>query len=407
MSYAAYVRRCIVLTFAALVMLVTLNAAQADDISQVVLKDGQTFEGVIVSQTDTVIQLKIGDIITPIQMADVQSVNNLGSVEQQYKTRRAKLDDKDLSGRYDLAYWLFQQKAYQLAADELMDLKRRFPDDNRTSLLLKVVQERLKLNEEAPGVNKPAGSNKGETEQAETSADGTVINGVKLLTPEEVNTIRVWELPEDFDKTRPPLRISVPREVMEDAMRKYASSPLVPKGTAKQNEMLRKPGYEQLAFLFALRAREYYPQVMVRQDPPTMQTFRQQVNPQYVSTYFARYFGNGQIPGLRLVDQRPNGEAEAYTNFFILQNFQYNNRAMIDRLDPEKSLLLQWGLPRNVADFPAPEGIEGWQPRFNNTDDPNYKIYRKWIDDLTNAPEYDIPARSVRPASADKPAAGG
>ena len=397
MQRLCLVRRCRLLCL--LVIGFTLASISSVWATQaiVVFNDGRELRGEIVSRTNELVQLKIGDITTPIAMSNIKEIKELGSVEEQYKERRAKLKDDDLNGRYELAYWLFDQKAYQLASNELIDLKRRFPDDDRVELLLKVVQERMKMRESPPSTSgsgtAPVSSASGDKDKssASTADDKAKPNAkakpdeVKLLTDDQINLIKVWELPADFAKSRPPIQI--PREVIQEVLQRYSDDPLTPKGAANQQKLVRSPGYVQLEFLFRLRAREYYGQAKIRREPPNMIEFRQIINPRYVIPYFKRYFGDGQIPGLQLVDGRT--EAEAYTNFFNLQDFFYQGRPLIDRLSPKDSLLLQWGLKRDEASYPAPD-VEGWRPRFNNMEDPNFQRYVKWIESLTDNPDYGI-----------------
>ena len=105
------------------------------------------------------------------------------------------------------------------------------------------------------------------------------------------------------------------------------------------------------------------------------------------------------MPGLDLFNARPDDEAEAYTNFFLLSRFTHEGKAMIDRDRPELSLLLQWGLEREAAKFPAPD-VEGWRPRFRSPEDGDYRRLVDWIDSLfDNDPGYGItypPARAER-----------
>ena len=63
---------------------------------------------------------------------------------------------------------------------------------------------------------------------------------------------------------------------------------------------------------------------------------------------------------------------------------------MIDRAMPQRSLLLQWGLPRDAAIHPAPE-IEGWRPRFTGPDDETFLKYVDWITQLYEPlPNYGV-----------------
>lgn len=392
-----FCRRLLVLAGLCLVQISLTSEAFAVE-AVVTLKDGQEMRGELVSQDNASVKLSIDGELKTIKIDDVKQVKTLDSVEAQYMDRKARLKADDLQGRYDLAYWLFEQKAYPLAMNELVDLRRRFPDDQKTQLLIKVIQQRMKLQAGEDG--------DGQTQTTENDGQSDGVNEMQpvkpgeipRLTKKQINAIKVWELPTNFVEEK--VLIIIPNAVMTEVLTKYADNPAVPKGLAAQQKLLREPGYKKLDMLFALRAREYYEEVVVRQEPPALLTFRQQLNPQYVLPYFRRYFGEGQIPGFALLNGR--SEADVYTNFFILQDFFYDDRPMINRLEPDKSLLLQWGLDRSLADFPAPE-IPGWQPRFRSKDDPNYKRYLNWISSLTNNADYGIP-RIVPANSAPKKA---
>lgn len=370
----------------------TCATAFAEEAETVIeLKSGETVRGQLVSQDTETLVLNVDGENRTVALTDIRVTRTLDTVEAKYKDRRDKLANDDLQGRYDLARWLFDNKAYTLANSELVDLRRRFPDDQRVELLMKVVQERMKLKPGAAdesGEEAPAPGD----EAAETLEPGEI----KKLSDEQINLIKVWELPPNFAKER--MMVIVPRDTMQQVIEKYSDNPALPKGRADRQKLLRSPGYEQLELMFRLRAREYYKDVIVRQEPPVLMTYRQQLNARYVLPYFLQYFGKGQIPGLVLIDGRT--EQDIYTNFFILQDFFYGGQAMINRLEPEKSLLLQWGLERSEADFPAPD-VPGWQPRFRTKNDPNFKRYLDWIDALNKNPDYRIPR--IVPAKPDKP----
>src|SRR5690554_1854248 len=57
-----------------------------------------------------------------------------------------------------------------------------------------------------------------------------------LLTPEQINLIRVWELPTDLNAARVTIRI--PREVMLEIFDQFRDDPLVPKGVVEQRDFL-------------------------------------------------------------------------------------------------------------------------------------------------------------------------
>jgi hypothetical protein len=63
---------------------------------------------------------------------------------------------------------------------------------------------------------------------------------------------------------------------------------------------------------------------------------------------------------------------------------------MIDRLRPEDSLLLNFGLTQSVTKLPHPNA-KGFKPIFHNTSDPIYLDVAKWITSLKAlAPDYGI-----------------
>ncbi|MEZ6192302.1 MAG: hypothetical protein R3C45_13570 [Phycisphaerales bacterium] len=64
--------------------------------------------------------------------------------------------------------------------------------------------------------------------------------------------------------------------------------------------------------------------------------------------------------------------------------------SMIDRDEPRRSLLLQYGLERNAAATPHPD-VPGWRAQFNNEEDARFVQYAEAIDKLWKpAPDYGI-----------------
>ena len=91
-----------------------------------------------------------------------------------------------------------------------------------------------------------------------------------------------------------------------------------------------------------------------------------------------------------------------YTDFYILQKagFKVHStdifgsgpvyRHMIDRMRPEDSLLLNFGLPQSVATMPHPKAA-GFEPMFHGLGDETYLDLGKWIASLKAiAPDYGI-----------------
>lgn len=218
--------------------------------------------------------------------------------------------------------------------------------------------------------------------------------GPLVLTADQINLIQVYEI--DL-KTEP--RVRIDRDVLEAFLEDpaYEGRDGMPSGRNGARDFLRIEGWQQLALLFRMRAREYYGDVQVREEPETLRTW-QRINARYINQYFARMFANkdlGEDYELRYqgrpVTQIPllvrgrDAEALAYTNFYILTQMTVNGVPMIDRQEPEASILVQWGLPHFDADSDAPE-VAGWRPEFRalEDEDPQRDALIEWIDSLVS-----------------------
>ena len=377
--------------------LLATPAAFAQQQAVVTMNDGRVFRGELVGQNTTTVTLKIANIDTPIQRADIASIDVEKPIEQEYAQRRAALQDGDLEGRYALAQWLYERQAFGLAQRELDDLAARFPDDARVSALQKVVAGRLKLAEQAqsatpaePRQPEPAApAPADETPAAEPlSTEVLAVDSPEnKLTPEQINLIRLYEV--DLSR-RPP--VVVPRDVIEDLLTNHAESKAVPRGRQEQAALRGAQGWRQLQVIFDAQARELYPRVQVRADPPAIQTFKTQIHQRYVLNYCAsaRCHGGDRGGDLFLFRTAPTSDPTVYSNFYILHRYSTPTAFMIDRRDPERSLLLQYAMSREVARTPHPE-VPGYAPEIRTVNDPRIRQIQDWIRELYEpTPNYGI-----------------
>jgi hypothetical protein len=345
--------------------------------------DGDRFEGTLVSQTQGHVVLEVGGIEARFDRRDIARLTLRETPEEIYRKGRLRLSDDDLSGRLGLARQMFELDALTLAQRELTRLDRDFPQQPRVTALAALVNAQQRLQSSRLSAAERDRRRDPDDRRGRRDEDPP-----RYLTEEQMNLIRVYEI----DLSTEP-RVVVPSSTLDELFERYRDSDLVPRGRRERAAFRRKAGHEQLDLLFQLRARELYGSVQVREEPEPLVRFRRNVNDPYLVRYFAPTFGQGQIDGLRLFAQRPNHENEAYTNFYLLTQFRYEGRPMIDRLAPELSLLLQWGLAREVARSPAPP-VEGWEPRFASTEDPEYQRVLEWIESLyDDEPDYGISYR--------------
>ncbi|MEM6855025.1 MAG: hypothetical protein AAF593_11515 [Planctomycetota bacterium] len=346
------------------------NASAETRRAVVQTKDGNVVRGELVRQSDEEVVLSVEGINASFKQEDIVQFRLLDTPEEIYRKKRRALSDRDLAGRLDLAREMLELDALAWAKLELTELERDFPEHPAVLEQTAVVDAKLRLEETEGEATAPDPDDPRRLERRGATEDDP------FLSPSQINLIKVYEI--DLD-TKP--RVEIEDETMDSFFEKYKDHRLVPPDRRDRVSIKRLEGYQQLDLLFRIQARDFYDQVDVRQEPAALAKFRRGVNPQYVAGYFAPTFGHGAVPGLSLFNKRPTSEAEAYTNFYRLTQFRHEGNPMINRANPEFSLLLQWGLVRESARFPAPE-IEGWRPMFRSTDDSDFQRYVAWIESL-------------------------
>ncbi len=223
-----------------------------------------------------------------------------------------------------------------------------------------------------------------------------------MLTDEQIHLIKVYEI----DLQAEP-RITIPRQTLLEFLENYRADPALAEypGRAGRQTFLRLPGWRQLQILFQARAREFYDDVVVLDEPQAMQTFRTRIAAGLLAQRCARCHGGGEAPGLYLFAGQPNRESVAYTNFLIL-----HRTGLIDRDQPIESRLLQYGLPRAEATDPHPEAAR-FQQYYTGVEDPRFQQAVEWVGQLyrpkPNYPiEYSVPqAAAPQPDEPAEPAA--
>lgn len=359
----------------------------------VIMHDGQVITGTLVGESDETITLLINGIRTTLETRRIRESYIQPPIEERYKATRASIDDDDAESLIHLVRWLMDKGRHDLALIEINGILEHEPfnDDARS---LKVIAEqniKLQKNRLEPVEredNEPPRPDRGDDTQ-----------NFPLLTAEDVNQIRVWEINEN----NPPL-ITIPRETMESVIEKYAGHPRIPDSAAGKAEILALEPAEQLSLLFALQAREFYSQVEVHEDPASIKIFRDQVHKTWLRNACAttRCHGGTEAGRFQLVRSTNNTPEVYYTNMYILEHYRTDEGfPLLDFQEPANSILLQMSLPRRETSTPHPI-VRGWRPVFRSQEDRNYRRAVDWIDALwTPRPDYEI---DYDPPSAMEPA---
>lgn len=201
-----------------------------------------------------------------------------------------------------------------------------------------------------------------------------------LLTDEDIELIKVYEV--DL-KSDPPPRIVIPRDELREFVKEYQPEDQELRGKANQEKFLRSKGHIQLGKLFEHKARDYYKHVRVRSQIESLRNWGN-IHRRYIHGFFQPTFATGAVPELYLFPRGRETDKIEMTNFYILTQVTVGGKPIIDRNQPEESLLVQWGLPRDAAKFPAPEA-DGWEPKFKSVQDERFVEHVDWIKSLIAA----------------------
>ena len=398
---------------AALFLLVAVEETQAAREARVVTKEGKTLRGQVVADEPEQITLRIAGIPSTIKRENIARVEYIKTPAAEYRQRKADLDPQDADGFYALMKWLVEkQKLYDLAAAELDQLERNFPNDSRFGLLKTVAREHAEHQRKTEARGKDR--SKRTVEKVEKDPKPTTEEKRKKLLPDQINRIKVYEINLN---ARP--RVVVPRDVIDEVLEKYASDPRTPKGREGQQSARRAAGLEQLRLLFRLSegnesVRDYYSRVTVSGDPPVLRTFRSAIHRNYVLNYCAtnKCHGGENAGKFALFRSRATSDETVYTNFFILHRTRTEHGHMIDRDAPDRSLLIQYGMNRDEASTPHPE-VPGWKAKIFNPRHADYVRLVRWIESLwVPSPRYGItypqkPEAGPVPTATDKQEAKG
>ncbi len=356
----------------------------------VTLKDGGQMSGRLVEETEAEIVIRVGEVRTRFAREDVERLMLVEPVLERYRGMRRAIADDDAEQRLLVSEWLMSERQYALALREVREVLELEPSNPRARELELLLSQQVKLLASA----RPPGE-----EGEDPTPHRTPPAEFPLLSAEQINLLRVYEV----DLTRPP-KMSVSRETVEKILDYYAEHELVPRNPEQRRALFRKGAHEILALLFDLRARELYGQVRVEEDPIAFRRFRVDVHNEWLLRGCAtnRCHGGQEAGRLYMANQRWRAEPTVYTNFLILDRFRTSDgRPLIDYEEPEKSLLLEIALPKEISTFPHPVVSElgrerPWRAVISSRDDANFKKTVGWIREMYS-PHTDYPIEYTPP----------
>jgi hypothetical protein len=345
--------------------------------TELLLKDGRKVSGIQIEQSAEKIVLRIGGIDTTFRMDVVDKVQALPTVLQRYEALRASIDPEDVDGLMRLADWLRSHNRFDLALGEVDRALKVEPANPEAKALRTLIIEQEKIARERVAIS----NNKDHVPTPQA-----LKTDFPLLTPEQINIIRVFEL-----NVKDAPRMKIDRNTITRFMDKYAGRIVEGKGTMPTTPEGRAVFYAMkpadiLDWMFSLKAREFYGEVQVLENPKALQNFRDHVNRMWLvnSCATSNCHGGPDAGRLWLYNKRSGSDQAAYTNFLILERFKLQNgMPIVNYTEPANSPLLQMGLPRDQAIIKHPEmtGVNKgkWRAVFRGQEDERFQQALDWI----------------------------
>jgi hypothetical protein len=374
-------------------LIVCVSICLADETKKVTLKDGSSVLGQV-TNTATGYEVKTRYGAFQYTFDQVATVADIGSPQDEYQQRLAKIDPKSAQDHFDLAKWASTNGLLETALAEVEQALKIKPGNDEYDALRRQIEARIKLEATAttrggaapgPKVGEPASPQK------------------PLLSDQDMAVVRQAELSLDPRVAESPT-VEFKNKCLENVM--AAMNPKDAKALKNQAPI------EQARFMLANAAS--FPgiqglanDVVIKGNPKVLADFQSKVWPvvqgSCASTAcHATEKGKG---GLKLFNISGDKDKLAVTNFVLLDGYvNKDGLRMIDRDHPERSLLLQYGLAASEAQVPHPSlGAAGApsipiaNPPFKTARSDAYQKVYDWILEL-KMPHPDYPIKYQPPA---------
>ncbi|MEE8154194.1 MAG: hypothetical protein V3T53_04435 [Phycisphaerales bacterium] len=374
----------------------------------VVLRNGQTRQGVLVEDTFEHVLLEVDGMRAKLLREAVDYVVLEPTFQERYERYKEGIAPNMHQQHLDLCRWLLKLRKYELAKEELVELLRNKPTP-QAQHLLNVVNAQLALGK--PADRSTPNQENDDPEAPAQDADrkaGPVLEKdllpTEILSRQDVNAIQVFEI--DFHN---PPHVVVSADTIRKLIEDYGTSKLIPIGQAR-TALFRADPLEIVHLMFQLRARELYGEIRVRTEPHSLNLFRRRVHDSWLMNNCATSRCHGGVHAGRffLHGKAHKDDRVRYTNLLILERLDLDPQwPLINYDEPMMSLIIQYALPRTLARKPHP-AVPGWKPVFTRSNQRLLQGTIQWIEAMLQ-PRPDYPVRYEPPqllgvGSRDSPA---
>ncbi|HUS93493.1 MAG TPA: hypothetical protein VM695_16665 [Phycisphaerae bacterium] len=379
--------------YLSVVVLILIGSTVAlGDKKRIRLKDGEVFVGEIVEKTKEGIKVQRRLAVVFYKNEDIAAIEDADDPKTDYQKRLAAIKKDDAAAHVALGEWAMNHKMYKEAIEQFEAAIKIGKAGERVPLLLRQAKAKLKEATEA---------GTGEKTPEVSGTENAPFDAKQLLPMEDIHRIRLEELRDDE-------RVTVRFE--NDAINKFVTKMRGIDDFKEQGferRFRRQPNPQKARYILAKVDRDdpIKDDILVMNDPAFMREFRGPVW-RWISGACGSTNCHGAAQGqgkLKLYNYPGNNVQVDYTNFLILDSYHSGGKQMIVRDNWERSLLLQYSIPRKQAEYHHPK--EDMRPPFASRQVPGYQSTLRWIQELSGPkhPNYRI---KHRPPGAMTPPAG-
>jgi len=344
------------------------------------LKDGTQISGDINDTDPTKIIVTLHGVKATYTRDDVDSIEYPGTPDDQFQSKMTKLDSGDVAGRVEVAKWAAGIRRFDLARRAVAEALAIDPTDPQAQDEMKTIGYEESLST-GPAASDVAAVRPTTVPVAVTPA--APVGNPELdkiyLTLDQVNEIRQKELKPDDN---------LPVLLANDVVKRYLAAATDTDAKTFTAQKKIDQGREILAKGDPAMAKD----VRITGDPAPLVEFHARIHPMILAG--CAVSGCHGVPSSAAARATPAGGfgyytgddtlRAWYTNFYNLQTYATDPKApggqqyMINRPDPDHSLLAQLGLPAAQAELPHPK-VAGLRSLFTSKNDPKYVELIKWI----------------------------
>lgn len=219
---------------------------------------------------------------------------------------------------------------------------------------------------------------------------------LRKLTPSEIQRIRFVELRALRLTTDRPdsVTVKIPRKTVDDFLADVEGEEGW-RGDAARREFRKLTPPQKLHIIAKERQDKYQQSIDIQSDPEVFAEFRKHVMPLVLRGCSNTGCHSPSYPDdvrFGLYKDPKKLPSTTYANFIMLNSLSVDDQPLINRVQPDNSLLLTFMLPdKEVKPEMRHPGTAAIRPIFQSRNAPGYKRIEKWIASLRQpAPDYGV-----------------